>query len=604
MVSGFVVESWSNLGILCYPIGMGRRRGLALIGTLFILVVLLMVCLALIQWSRTRNIFARSHYEGLAALYAAEAGVADVYDQLSQDRNWTTGFSGQLLANQRGSYSVRFNTSGAPFQADDSINNLAGAAAKDGPRGPGTVAPGTAVVVVTGRSGAAQRVLEVVLRQDTPVGLDGPVLVDGTIRLEGNVVVQGRDGVEAVPAGIHSNSTGASGPAIQWTPLAAGDQALISGDVTTVDPRPANVAINFGTNTSAYDLGGVQTGAPAQAGPQFDVPAIVAGHRTHPAPVIVAGTTQLAAGKYYLSGNQTIPADLVLEDGVELYVEGNLDIQGAVRGEGSLYVSGSTHLRGDANVDADNKVALVSHGDVHLEGYDGTAFLKSLPGGPALLAEIQTAQDAVLAMTADPTAAVPPQFTQVFGDWQALDAANHELGAHGSDYPTYTGGPGDRVGTLLTLVQGQPPSTARDFLITRLTEYKNFHDWDDTDQLLRVADFLSNGNVNVMYALEAITDQYAALSAADLQEGLRLVNEVVNHYTYDQIGNSEFQGLIYTNGSLLASNQVSVVGAVIVRGDLHLQNGTHVTFLKDLFSEGEGQLTLQGPLHVQTWAGR
>lgn len=59
---------------------------------------------------------------------------------------------------------------------------------------------------------------------------------------------------------------------------------------------------------------------------------------------------------------------LALESGV-LYVEGDLEVRGGISGTGAVIVTGTTHVQGDnRRAAADEKVALLSGGDVDLQG--------------------------------------------------------------------------------------------------------------------------------------------------------------------------------------------------------------------------------------------
>ena len=94
------------------------------------------------------------------------------------------------------------------------------------------------------------------------------------------------------------------------------------------------------------------------------------------------GETVVPPGKYYLEGPISNPGSLTLQAGAEVYVHGDLDLSGAVRGRGSVIVDGATHLRGDVELAAGNKVALLSQGDVHLEGFDASGYLNGITGAP------------------------------------------------------------------------------------------------------------------------------------------------------------------------------------------------------------------------------
>lgn len=65
--------------------------------------------------------------------------------------------------------------------------------------------------------------------------------------------------------------------------------------------------------------------------------------------------------------------DLVCSDGLSLdgavvYVDGNLDVVGGIKGSGAVIVTGKTTVSGTSTFSGDNKLAILSKGDVHLTG--------------------------------------------------------------------------------------------------------------------------------------------------------------------------------------------------------------------------------------------
>ncbi len=130
-------------------------------------------------------------HRDVAALYVAEAGVAYAKAELSRDSAWGPQSLTQTMPNGRGSYTISFAT--ASPGPNDSVNNLTGPGVVDGPRGPGTVPPFTADLVVLAELNGRTRRLEVILSNGGggPPDVDVPLLASRGIRLNGNVVVKG-----------------------------------------------------------------------------------------------------------------------------------------------------------------------------------------------------------------------------------------------------------------------------------------------------------------------------------------------------------------------------------------------------------------------------
>ena len=69
----------------------------------------------------------------------------------------------------------------------------------------------------------------------------------------------------------------------------------------------------------------------------------------------------LSTGPFIVNGDLTLKNSL-------LYVKGDLEVKGKLMGQGALIVEGKTHLHGSADMDASGRVALISQGDIILEG--------------------------------------------------------------------------------------------------------------------------------------------------------------------------------------------------------------------------------------------
>ncbi|MFN8607050.1 MAG: hypothetical protein U0931_05940 [Vulcanimicrobiota bacterium] len=68
-------------------------------------------------------------------------------------------------------------------------------------------------------------------------------------------------------------------------------------------------------------------------------------------------------------GSLRVSGGLVLDNSV-LYVDGDLEVSGGVQGSGALFVTGNTHISGASDLSTDNSVALMTQGNVTLDGSD------------------------------------------------------------------------------------------------------------------------------------------------------------------------------------------------------------------------------------------
>lgn len=600
------------------------RRGIALVSTLLLATVLLVMVLGMVTLARHQSFRAVDHANRLAALYVAESGLAAALDQLSQSSGWIDGFQSEPTVSGRGVFSVTFNTTGANFQATDSVNNLDGTGAVDGPRGFLSVPAHSALIVVVGRAGGSERIVEAIVSRGLSVSTPGPLASNDLIRLEGSLEVSGIESLESlnpVEAGIHSNRASGPGATIEWNPLLPTDRARVTGKVSSVDPSGS--AIDFGGDPSLYSTAGFELGVDRRAMPNLDIPATVAAQRSATVPTLTPGTTTLPPGKYYLSG-LSYQGDLVLQDGAELYVEGDFDVNGAVRGEGSIYVTGSTRLRGDTAVNGQQKMALLSHGDVSLEGFNGTAYLKSLPGAAPMLSDVNGILDRIVYHLDNPTDlstgpyTATKAYTSLFGNGQILDNLKHHLGntsamamdpVAAAPWKYAADMDFNRIGTMVTLLESQPDSETKAFLVEKLAGYREFANNENGRTLAQkqanVQAFLDSGQL-LPYAMEEFTDLWGAGQLPpgyDIDKAHALIRSHIAAVSYDKLGNSYFQGLVYSNGSISANNQISVVGALVCNGQLTLGNGTSVTYVEDFFS-GTNPLVMAGGTSLRTWVAR
>ena len=81
-----------------------------------------------------------------------------------------------------------------------------------------------------------------------------------------------------------------------------------------------------------------------------------------------------------------------------------------------------------------------------------------------------------------------------------------------------------------------------------------------------------------------------------------IVKNVINSINYDHLGSAYFQGVIYSNGKIVANNELTVLGGVFAKGDIQLNNGVTLTYIQKLFESG-GVMSNSGLIQVMSWLG-
>lgn len=599
---------------------------MALITTLMMSVVLLMMVVSLVKAVTAQSFQTRGHHDSVAALYVAEAGLADVMSHLEIDGDWDVGFEGESMQNRPGAYWARFHTGSGPPPDDASVNNIGGVTSRLGPRGR-VVPRGAALVVVTARVGSAMRQLEAIINSSGVINVEYPLMTSSSIELNGSVTIDGirsLQSFERVAAGIHSNGRSTSGPTIRWEPDSSTDKATITGKVSSVDPRALGVGIDFGSDSSQYDVGAFERDAAHRQFPGMgDIDRQVTLHSSAPAPSIEpAGTTTLPAGDYYKSGDLTVSGDLVL-DGGELFVDGDLTINGGISGQGAIWASGKVSFKGDSALKSSEKAAVMSKKGVNLLGFDGEDYMEGFADSDPEVRLLWDATKQALADIDDLLENGEPD--SIVGDGGPLDVQARKLGNHpdNPETPIPVVNPedvlvgGDFLGKLDARLAAQSEGESRDFMRRKLAAYRDFFSANTAEPDADVADQFVNRPRVLPGAFDAVIDssRVAALSKLRVQ---------VSNVSYDKAGSSYFQGVIYTNGHFFASNSVTTLGAIMVDGrnrtgsepnplnpsesfkpgQLVMRRGANLTFVEEFFEEGENALRIRGPVQVRTWASR
>jgi len=599
---------------------------MALITTLMMSVVLLMMVISLVKAVTTQNYQTRGYSDSVAALYVAEAGLADVMSHLEIDGDWCTGFDGEPMTGRPGRYWVKFHTSMGPAPDDASVNNIAGLTPRVGPRGR-VVPRGAALVLVTAKVGSAQRQIEAVINSSGVINVEYPLMTSDSIDLRGAVSIDGiksLGGFERVAAGIHSNGRGGSGPTIKWEPDSSSAKASITGKVSAVDSRPIGIGINFGSDSSRYDVGAFERHAAQRQFPRLgEIQRQVDLHASAPAPTIeAAGTTTLPAGDYYKSGDLNVSGDLVL-DGGELFVNGDLTINGGISGQGAIWASGTVNFKGDSTLKSSEKAAVMSHKGVNLLGFNGEDYMEGFAESDPEVRVLWDATKQTLADIGELLENGDPD--TIVGDSGPLDVLSRKLGSHpdNPEAPIPVVNPedalvgGDYLGKLEAKLAAQTEGETRDFMIRKVSGYRAFFSANTGQPDVAVANQFANRPRVMPGAFDAVVDssRVAALGKLLVQ---------VSNVSYNKAGSSYFQGVIYTNGHFFASNSVTALGAIMVDGQnrhdslpnpldptesfkpgqLLMRRGANLTFVEEFFEDGDNALRIRGPVQVRTWASR
>lgn len=605
-----------------------KRPGFALITVLLFSGIILMMVLALFLSVRGELFLSQSYRNQTSALYLAETGLWDAVSELELDPTWTAGFKDKPSPDGNGTYSVTFNTTNSGFKDFESVNNSDGSSSANY-RGANYVPKGCASLVVTANVGGYKRELEALVRIGGGLyPAEAPIMASGRVDLRGSVKIDGRKGQadpEKVDADVHSNKEEQDADIIVWD---GNGQARIEGKVSTVAPNAS--AIGSGITVGA---GGVaddkQTGAARAPIPDVNVLAKIQGHKNAPGAVVGSGVTVLkppssTANDLYHSGDMNVQGDLVL-DGVNLYVDGELHINGSVTGSGSIYVAKNTQLQGDARIASatPDTIALFSEGNVQLSGFDGTEYMESLgASNPQIKADWEQLSDSIqdyVSYLDTPGTAIPtPNMTK-------LNALSQEISGSGTFYEPVTV-PGRRnnvTQSLINALAGQPDSTAKQRMTEKFADLNSlFYSYPDGSQIeAKALTDLAAGRIT-QGGFDAALDNFGNLTAAQKKDAKSMMTGYVSGIDYDHLGSAYFQGMIFTHGSIYTDAEVTVQGALaaynngsqsptningenVNPGDLVLQPLTRISYIEEFFKpkDAGGGVGAAG-VQLLLWMGR
>lgn len=596
-----------------------KKRGLALVTVLFMAVPLVMLLGATISLVGHGTFTSLTYQDRMEAFYAAEAGIVYAIEQLELDNDWAPSSVDIAMPNGRSRFRLSFGTS---------RNNLNEVDPADGPRGPDTVPPDSVDLVVTGTAGAAERTLEVIIERRGTLRIEEPIMASGKIHLRGEIQIQGVKDIndwEKIPAGLHSNYDEDVADVVTWQSPGSAGTATISGDVSAVSSSPGAV------NVAGPVDGDILTQQPKRLVKDYDVVGEIALHSSSPAPPPpdATGTINLVNGDYYVSGDFTVNGKLNLQN-ANLYVaNGNLNVTGSLVGAGSIYVDGETHFRGDSRLaaadpdfdqDPDVGVGLLSTGNVSLTGYDGEQYMNdlisTLPANdpvPVAWSDSQRAIDEMVGLLDTHT-------------WDGFDAATKDefdsvrrvLGQTlPNPIPSWASGQ-NQIGFLATALASEPPHETRDFLIEKFESIAMDYDSPGTfypgpdNAATAIQAYIDTGDTRGF--IDASLDTYYDGIPSPLDPAFRSAAAMVQRLDNGGLGDSFFQGVIYTEGYLVASNHVTVLGGVITNaqrgpdpglqpGDVQLTNGATIIYPEEMFHYGRG-VGGTGQLGVRSWISK
>ncbi|MGE0493365.1 MAG: hypothetical protein AB7S38_29425 [Vulcanimicrobiota bacterium] len=545
------------------------RRGNALLTIITLMMVMFVLLNALVALSADRSSQATLYYQEVASLELTEAAVTDVLVQLEADPDWTEGFDQKKIdAKMPGHYTVTFNTSGAGFAAEDSINNLLGDEPADSYLGTDSVPPHTVFLVVTTQVGSQVVQSQVVLGSaggslgDYAIAASRNIIMVGDVKVSG---IKSLSETDPIKANIHSNRSELSSDIIQWYPKKTGDTVEVDGSLSVTSEHPS--AIGLHGPVGSFNVDELIVGAPAKPPPTFDIQSQLMANRGHPRPPLIAGDNVLSPGKYYVPGDIEMLGDLTL-DGATLYVEGQLVMGGSLKGDGSVFVGEETIVAGDSVVASNNDqgIALYSRGPVTLTGFALEIYIDELGNSDPQLGVLMDQIQGVLGELE--SASDMNQVTRL------LNAAGNPTG------PTPPGLPNDLLGKIAERVQQAPATSTRDSLLTRLDNLKKVYSPVD-----------GNASNPAGTTAQQILDSWRDPDQPDLSglmgAGLEIyltthdaeILELLEHYSLEYqdpwgSARSYFQGIVYSNSWVAIDNQVELLGSVWAFDDgSQLQNG-------------------------------
>jgi hypothetical protein len=530
---------------VCYlsPMGksLNRRSGFALMTVLLFSVVLAMLVGVLLLAVRHDKFRTLGYSNEIAASYVAEAGVADVLDQLMDDPNFDTDLIDVPVDGRPGTYTVTWKDPSTAGPTD-SVNNMSNAGQASGPRGANSVPANSAEILVVATVGSVTKTTQLIAIAPPDPNDAAPMAATGNILMKGNITVDAVDGLDSgyVSGGrtVHSNNRPGT---VEWKKQNVGDEAVFDGDVTCSCSQ--STAVNMeGVLGSDYYLDSEQRAVPTIDIGGIDVAAAVGDNTGHPSPTFnPSGQSVLPAGNYHVSGNVNLSDDLILEDGANLFVSGDLTVDGAVTGNGKVMVDGKVSMYGDTFTtgSGDHFVSMMSSKNLVLSGYDAHDRLAQLAGAdPAL--------DGQLA-----------QLDTLLGDFQAAVDSGNTTAAETARLALGEGSGAQLFAQIKAGVDADPNNDAtKRFLQRKMDKLSDFYGKYEsvTGSTTIMSDTMDGSST------DGLVDFALRRGDTNLQKVTQTLSGQINR---KELGYTHFRGVLYTSRKLRVDGGVSILGAAL-----------------------------------------
>jgi hypothetical protein len=641
---------------------MRGPRGFALIYFLFVVAVILLLVSNLVLTTKQQLFTVTGSIQRVKALYAAESGLAYALAELEKNPDWTSGFEQEPLPLGGGTYTLAFSSDPASATAMESVNNLAGDEAANTYHGGGTLPPHSALLVVTGQVGGAQRTIEAVVVLGGDIPDRTALLGTGKITVAGGAAIDGQLSLidtNSVPVDIHSNSQ-EPGALVDLQGVTSTGPSFLSGRATSSGESVAGVSILL--PASGGVAGGAGSQLPPKKIPKPNITAMLNDNVGNPGPPLpaVPGPVTLNGANYY-AGPVVIDGDLTLADNAKLYVRDDLTVRGSLKGTGALVVGGNTTLHGTADVTPGegDYVSLISGGHVVLSGFRGQEYMENLVATDADAArdweDLIYAYGKLNDLLEYSGSATEQQIAGYITDVtrnERIDALQSIVTNHpwaesnnlrAKNHRTETGAvenySGRRSRTADRLREryfdGAAPDSTEAFLREKLLNVGDlFRDVSFNRAGVRI---VAPGDVaaNPEAMLESFDewdrvnqggffDAHSSYNSANSELRKRQLREAIaaaSQLDYERLGAAEFKGVIYCEGALVVNNDINVLGAIVVNGedgldplvigdesyapgDIALLGNTRLTYVEEMVQEGIKNLQGVGTVDVKSWVAR
>lgn len=333
--------------------GLKKDKGIALILVLLVGLILIVIIFSAFAVGSRNILFMANYRDKTQAIYAAEAGIREAIYKLEDNIDYSQNFEGAIIEG-KALYKVEIS------------NDLRGST------GIATIESTGMIGKIEGENYRTKRKLKVTV-QIAP-GAFNSLSADGEISLNGLVVIDGIQSIKnpkEIPGNIHTNYSGytsSSGVSNIYSRL--GENYAITYDKNLGTPK-----VNITGVASAYGKVNPEL-IPEETHRKDNSPAIQIASFNKDSVLPEVFDKTYTSGVYNsiivndnvkVTGDIVINGDLKLERGKVIYVNnGNLVVNGAIYGKGSVVVDQKTVFRGYSKIisDSENGIAIYSEGDI------------------------------------------------------------------------------------------------------------------------------------------------------------------------------------------------------------------------------------------------